>query len=410
LACGIKLQKAGKRCAIISSGQSALHFSSGSFDLLNTLPDGTEVINPVASLPALIAQNAQHPYAKIGEERFAPLADEAQQLLADAGVPTSGSCHHNAYRITPLALARRTWLIMDDFIALDNPHSFPWSAVALFSIRGYLDFYPQLFANTLRREGLRVHEVEIDLTRVEKRKRNPSELRSTNIARLFDDDEAIRNLANILRKESDASDAILLPACLGLDKTELISELSRTVGKPVRVLATFPPSVAGIRAQYLLKQAFLRLGGIYMLGDTVDHVSYEGSRVTAAHTVNHGDIPMRGDEFVLCSGSFFSQGLVALPDNVIDPICGLDVDALPDRQQWYSANVFDRQKYLSFGICTDPSFCGMRAGEPVTNLHVCGASLGGFDAMKEGCGGGVSLLTALYVADSILNKDDKTVK
>jgi anaerobic glycerol-3-phosphate dehydrogenase len=30
--------------------------------------------------------------------------------------------------------------------------------------------------------------------------------------------------------------------------------------------------------------------------------------------------------------------------------------------------------------------------------------------MKEGCGGGVSLLTALYVADSILNKDDKTVK
>ena len=36
--------------------------------------------------------------------------------------------------------------------------------------------------------------------------------------------------------------------------------------------------------------------------------------------------------------------------------------------------------------------------------HVCGASLSGFNALKEGCGGGVSLLTALYVAEDILGQ------
>ncbi len=53
LACGIRLQEAGKKCVIISSGQSALHFSSGSFDLLNTLPDGTKVTSPIDALKEL---------------------------------------------------------------------------------------------------------------------------------------------------------------------------------------------------------------------------------------------------------------------------------------------------------------------------------------------------------------------
>ena len=71
---GIYLSQRGQRCVIISSGQSALHFSSGSFDLLNNLPDGTSVQKPLDAISELVKQAPTHPYAKLGENKFKDLA------------------------------------------------------------------------------------------------------------------------------------------------------------------------------------------------------------------------------------------------------------------------------------------------------------------------------------------------
>lgn len=81
LVAGICLSKHGQRCVIISSGQSALHFSSGSLDLLNVLPDGTEVAHPLKAIGQLQEQAPAHPYVKMGMEVFSRLTGEAERFL-----------------------------------------------------------------------------------------------------------------------------------------------------------------------------------------------------------------------------------------------------------------------------------------------------------------------------------------
>ncbi len=83
LVCGIRLQKAGKKCLMVSAGQNALHFSSGAFGLLGKLPDGTDVTEP---LPALEFLPSEHPYSKIGKQRLSEYAASASGFFSDCGV------------------------------------------------------------------------------------------------------------------------------------------------------------------------------------------------------------------------------------------------------------------------------------------------------------------------------------
>jgi glycerol-3-phosphate dehydrogenase subunit B len=401
---GIRLMQKGQKCAIISSGQSALHFFSGSFDLLNNLPDGTPVNNPEASLLELSKQAPNHPYVKMGESKFIELAQKAKSFLTEIGIKTQGSSHKNHYRITPMGMIKPTWLTMSNF-AFFEVGKFPWKKAAIINIEGFLDFNPDFISEAFEKMGVETSIAYFNLPELNLIRKNPSEFRSTNLSFVLDKEVNQDLLVKILSEKSQGCELIIFPDCIGFRNADLLPGLINRLGKPIYLIPTFPPSLVGVSTQLYLKDYFTKLGGVFMLGDNATHADIEGNQVTNLYTLNHGNIPISAKNVILSSGSFFSQGLLADIKQVYEPVFDLDTDYLTDRADWYNSNLFEKQNYQQFGVKTDKNFHGIKNDTPIDNLYVAGAILSGFNPLKEGCGAGVSFLSALYVAEQILIKE-----
>ncbi len=111
---------------------------------------------------------------------------------------------------------------------------------------------------------------------------------------------------------------------------------------------------------------------------------------------------------VLATGSFFNNGLKTEFNRVYEPLLNLDLLENPEREQWTRQNVFAPQPYLKFGVNTDEYLRPLKAGKALENFYAAGAVLGGYDPLAEGCGAGVSLLSALFVAEQIISEPIET--
>ncbi|MDE6154216.1 MAG: glycerol-3-phosphate dehydrogenase subunit GlpB, partial [Muribaculaceae bacterium] len=390
LTAAISLAERGRRAAIVSAGQSALHFSSGSFELLGSI-DGRRVDNPVEAIDHL---PERHPYRRIGKERMLQLLPLVQPLLTRAGVATTGSHYTNRYRLTPLGKVKPAWLTLDDFATFDSPDRLPWRSVALVNIADFQDFYPVFLAAGLEKRGVKCSIHSTSIAALDNLRRSSTEMRATTMARVLDY-EAVGVLAGRLNSVARHADAILMPAILGLTDDLMVRLLRRLVCKPVYFVSTMPTSVPGVRTQMLLQRYFMKLGGTYMLGDTVTHGEFDGDRLRHVFTTNHSPEPLSADNYILATGSFFSHGLVATPSAIVEPTFGFDVDAPADRAQWFRKDIDSAQPYMEFGIATDADWHPRRDGVTIGNVQCAGSILGGCNPVKEGCGAGVAILSSL---------------
>ena len=392
LTAGIELSRKGQKCLIVSSGQSALHFFSGSLALCS-LSD-----NPYDAIAAL---GAEHPYSKIGIERVKELSAGVKTFFKEVGATFKGAKDANHWRITPLGVLKRTWLTLDEYATFPSTGEVPWKKVALLNVDGFLDFHTSYIAAGLAEKGVETVVKSVTLPELERLRNNPTEMRSTNIAKTLTGDVLGAFAARINEHAKDV-DAVLMPAVVGLTGCTEVVRLRELVARPLHFLATLPPSVPGIRLQLMLKKHFQKLGGTYMLGDSVVSGEFENGVLKSIRTANHGDVTFKADNFILASGSFFSKGLASTVDGVTEPVFGLDVDSIEERAQWYKKDMFEAQPYMSFGVATDKSFKVKKNGQTIENVYAVGSILSGFNAMKEGCGAGVALLTAMQVSSNIL--------
>lgn len=402
LVCGIRLQKAGKKCAIISAGQSAMHFSSGTFDLLNRMPDGTPVEKPLEAMKDL---DSEHPYSVIGAEKVERYAAEAPAFLGECGVKVSGSAEANSWRITPTGERKPAWLTISDFTPLASADEKIGNKALIVNILGYLDFNTKFLADSFERQGTVCRISSVKLEEMERLRKNPSEMRATNIARVMDRDGIWEKAAAQIKNMIQDEDIVVLPAVFGLKNAETVDKMREAIGVRTIFVATMPPSVPGIRSQMNLKAEFEKAGGRFFLGDTVLEADFnEDGTVRSVLTSNFGDIRVYADNFVLATGSFFSKGLIATPDKVYEPVFGIDLTYVEKREGWFDRNFWKRQEYISFGAKVSAKLNALVNGTEISNLYAIGSLIGGSNTLYEGCGGGVAIISALAAADDILQK------
>ena len=87
---------------------------------------------------------------------------------------------------------------------------------------------------------------------------------------------------------------------------------------------------------------------------------------------------------------------------MFEPVFGLDVKSLANRNDWYDENVFRAQPYMNFGVTTDADLHAIKDGKIIENLYAIGSILSGHNSIKLADGEGISMLTALYAAKKIV--------
>ena len=400
LACGISLAKRGKRVTIVASGQSTMLFNGGSMEMLGYV-DGKAVERPleaIASLPE------SHPYRKIGADRIASIAERVKLLFSDSGIEMTGSANANHWRITPMGVAKPAWLTLSDHLRIDNLNQLPAKRLALMCIRGYFDQPNAMLAKGLRDLGFEVDMIEFTTDDITALRRSPSEMRATSLAKHLVSNNALQRVADQFNNLAGDADMVLMPSVFGQSDSSDFQLLQSKVNKPLRLVATLPPSVAGMRMMTQLRHYFKMLGGTYLTGDTAVSGTFDGDRLTSVTTAKLADMPLKADNFVLATGSFISRGLKADFERVYEPVLGVDVDADADPEKWTRFGVLEPQAYFGYGVATDSQLRCLKQGKPIQNLRAIGSVLSGHDSVKMGDGTGVSLLTAIAAADHIREK------
>lgn len=357
LTAGIRLQKAGKSTAIISAGQNALHFFSGRFESVS--------------------------------ESSADFID----FFAEAGVRLH---YHEGVSLMPMGKLVPSSLSLED-VSIFPEGGLPRKALIV-NFTGYHDFFSSFLAEGLENEGCacRIRFIRID--EMESLRESPSEMRSVHIARIMDKawEKVVQEVRVLLKDE----DTVILPQVFGLKDSHTPSLIRERIPAKVVFAGTLPPSVPGIRTQLQLRRRYELLGGTFLMGDEAVSAETDGARVSSISTKNLQGHPLESEFFILASGGFFSKGLASNPQKVWEPLFGLDVEALADRNEWYDPDFLKEQPYMGFGVKTDASLRALKAGEVIDNLYVAGSILGATHP-ELGSGAGLALRSAFAVADLI---------
>jgi len=136
-----------------------------------------------------------------------------------------------------------TWLTFSDFTQLSSPHDIAGKKVLVVNIAGFLDFNTKFVADSFEKCGAECRISSINLPELERLRISPTEMRSTNIARVLENDKTLETLIRELAGKVSGFDSVALPAVFGLSSAAPVRKLKEALDIPVWLIPTMPPQV-----------------------------------------------------------------------------------------------------------------------------------------------------------------------
>ena len=237
LTCAIKCSEAGLNCIVVSAGMSALHFASGSIDLLGRSSEGAIVKDPLHQLGHFMDQNPEHPYSKCGVERVSRSLSFFSAQLEQQSIRLCHNDARNHFHLTTYGTLTPTYLSQQSVYSPELEKAFfENSDVALISFEGFRDFHIPLVEANLPRHALfkdrNITTGTVELSSLITSGKNPHEFRSIDICRIFETEDGLRQIARQIERLSGKAEIVGIPACIGFIRhNDVYKRLHELTGK-----------------------------------------------------------------------------------------------------------------------------------------------------------------------------------
>jgi glycerol-3-phosphate dehydrogenase subunit B len=392
-------QRGLKVCLVGDAG--GLDFSSGLMDLLGVHPmkEGRRRDDPWQALAELAADQPRHPYALVGPGTIRQAFYEFTACLAQGGLLYQGHEQKNLKVLTSAGTVKFTYRV---------PHTM-WPGIQameqhlptlLVDFKGMKEFNLAQAVEVQKDAWPGLRHARLDLERY-KGDLHPEAL-AWDLALAANREDLAQTIKPHLKNEL----ALGLPAVLGVQDTLAVkAHLEELLGVSVFEVPTPPPSIAGLRLREVLDQALASLDVELLRKQRVTgfQVIPDGCFIFNTTAGEEGR-PMRARAAILAGGRFLGQGLKADRSRVWEPLFGLPVRQPPARRDWHRDNFYDLRGHPlnQAGLPTDDKLRPLaESGRPAyANLFAAGTILAGQDWMRQKCGSGLALATALAAVEA----------
>jgi glycerol-3-phosphate dehydrogenase subunit B len=385
----------------LAGDSGGLDFHTGCLDLLAVHPteEGRLRHDPWQALQELAGANPKHPYAHVAAGTIHQAFYEFTACLAQGGLLYKGHEQKNLKVLTSAGTIKHTFRV---------PHIM-WAGVEaleqrlptlLVDFQGMKEFnfaqavqvqkesWPGLRHVRLKLEGylgdLHAESLAWDLALAANREK----------------------LAGQIKPHIKDEQAVGLPAILGIQDTLTVkAHLEALLGVSVFEVPTPPPGIAGLRLREVMEQALAALEVRLFLKQRVTafQALSDGGFEFSTSAAGEGPV-IRAKGALLAGGRFIGQGLKSDRSHIWEPLFGLKVHQPASREEWHRDDFYDAKGHPvnQAGLATDRKLRPLaESGEPAyANLFAAGTILAHQDWMRQKCGSGLALATALAAVEA----------